>query len=336
MVAGLAVVEGARLPDRGGVTLLPKVDIAGDGTVDVMTAGSTAVVTGAFGFTSRRVAERLLADGHEVRTLTGHPDPGAPFADEIRVEPYNFDDPAALAASLEGAETLYNTYWVRCPEQGTTFDRAVENSRTLVEAAEAAGLRRIVHFSVSNARSSDLPYFRGKARVETIVEESALGHAILRPTLIFGRGDRLVNNLAWFLRQFPVFPIFGDGSYRVRPVHVDDVAELAVDVGTGDEERTVDVAGPESFAFESFLRHLANGLGVDRRFVHVPPRVGHLGAKALGLVLDDVVLTRNEIRALMDGLLDVDGPAAGETRLVDWLDEHGHDLGREYARFLRE
>jgi len=301
-----------------------------------MTADRTAVVTGAFGFTSRRIAERLLADGYEIRTLTGHPDPRAPFADEIRVEPYRFDDPVALAASLEGADTLYNTYWVRCPEQGTTFDRAVENSRTLVEAAERAGVRRIVHFGVSNARSSDLPYFRGKARVERIVEGSGLSHAILRPTLIFGFGDRLINNLAWFLRRFPAFPVFGDGTYRVRPVHVDDVAELAVGLGATDEEQTVDVAGPESFTFETFLGHLAAGLGVGPRFVHLPPRVASLGARAAGLVLGDVILTRNEVRALMDGLLDTAGSSAGETRLVDWLGEHGHALGTTYARFLRE
>lgn len=300
-----------------------------------MSTESTAVVTGAFGFTSRRVAERLLADGHDVRTLTGHPDPDASLADEIEVHPYHFDDPDALALRLEGADTLYNTYWVRCPAQGVTFEEAVENSRTLVEAAEAAGLRRIVHFSVANVRSSDLPYFRGKARVERIVRGSEPSHAILRPTLIFGRGDRLVNDLAWFLRRFPVFPVFGDGTYRVRPVHVDDVAELAVDLAATDEERTVDVAGPESFAFEAFLGHLADGLGVDRRFVHLPPRLAYLGARATGLALNDVVLTWNEIRALMDGLLDTDGAAAGETRLVDWLDEHGHALGREYVRFLR-
>ena len=301
-----------------------------------MTTGSTAVVTGAFGFTSRRVAERLLAAGHEVRTLTGHPDPTAPFADEVEVRPYDFDDPAALVESLEGADVLYNTYWVRCPAQGVTFEEAVENSRTLVEAAEAAGVRRIVHFSVSNARASDLPYFRGKARVEGIVERSDLGHAVLRPTLIFGLGDRLVNDLAWFLRRSPVFPVFGDGTYRVRPVHVDDVAELAVDLGSGEGERTVDVAGPESFTFEAFLGHLAGGLGVDRRLVHLPPRLAYVGARAAGVALRDVVLTWNEIRALVDGLLDVDGPATGETRLVDWLEEHGHALGREYARFLRE
>ena len=301
-----------------------------------MTKGSTVVVTGAFGFTSRRIAERLLEAGHEVRTLTGHPDPEAPFADEVEVRPYDFDEPAALVESLEGADTLYNTYWVRCPEQGVTFDEAVENSRTLVEAAEAAGVRRIVHFSVSNARASDLPYFRGKARVESIVERSELSHAILRPTLVFGLGDRLVNDLAWFLRRSPVFPVFGDGSYRVRPVHVDDVAELAVDLGGGEGERTVDVAGPESFTFAAFIGHLADGVGVDRRFVNLPPRLAHLGARAAGFALRDVVLTWNEVRALVDGLLDADGPAAGEIRLVDWLEEHGHALGREYARFLRE
>lgn len=300
-----------------------------------MARPSTAVVTGAFGFTSRRIAERLLADGLEVRTLTGHPDPGAPFADDVRIEPYNFDDRDALVASLEGADTLYNTYWVRGPEQGTTFERAVGNSRTLVEAAAAAGVRRIVHVSVSNARSSDLPYFRGKARVEKIVERSPLSHAVLRPTLIFGLGDRLVNNLAWFLRRFPLFPVFGGGSYRVRPVYVDDVAGLAVELGATDDERTVDVAGPERFTFESFVGHLVAALDARARPVHVPPLVAALGARAAGAILRDVVLTGDEIRGLVAGLLDVEGPASGDTRFVPWAEANAAALGTEYARFLR-
>lgn len=300
-----------------------------------MAGPTTAVVTGAFGFTSRRIAERLLAEGHAVRTLTGHPDPSAPFADEIRVDPYNFDDPEALTASLEGADTLYNTYWVRGPEQGTTFEEAVENSRTLVGAAEAAGLERIVHLSVSNARSSDLPYFRGKARVEAVIEESALDHAVLRPTLIFGLGDRLVNNLAWFLRRSPVFPVFGDGRYRVRPVFVGDVADLAVELGDADEQSTVDLAGPDRFTFESFVGHLAAALGTRTRFVHVPPGVAAVGARTVGALLRDVLLTRNEIRGLMAGLLDVEEPAHGDTPFVEWAEANAADLGTEYARFLR-
>jgi NADH dehydrogenase len=300
-----------------------------------MTAQSKAVVTGAFGFTSRHVAERLLAEGQRVTTLTSHPDPSSPLAEEIDVEPYDFDDPEALESSLSGADTLYNSYWVRSPHQGTTFAEAVENSRTLIEAAEDAGVRRIVHFSVSNARASSLPYFRGKARVERLVESSDLGHAILRPTLIFGLGDRLVNNLAWFLRRSPVFPVFGDGDYPVRPVYVGDVADLAVELGGVADDRVVDAAGPDTLAFEAFVRLLARHLDAGCRIVHAPPGLAYLGTRLLGTMLDDVLLTRNEIRGLMDGLLTTDGPPSGETRLDAWLQENAHALGTSYERFLR-
>jgi len=300
-----------------------------------MSPGSKVVVTGAFGFTSRHVAERLLAEGQRVTTLTSHPEPSSPLAAEIDVEPYNFDDPAALEAILAGTDTLYNSYWVRSPHQGTSFEAAVANSRTLIEAAEDAGVRRIVHFSVSNVRDSSLPYFRGKARVERLVEASDLGHAVLRPTLIFGLGDRLVNNLAWLLRRSPVFPVFGDGHYRVRPVYVEDVADLAVELGGESDDRTVDVAGPDEFTFEAFARLLARHLDARCRIVHGPPALANLGARVLGAMLDDVLLTRNEIRGLMDGLLTTHGPSTGETRLEGWLDENAHALGTSYARFLR-
>ena len=300
-----------------------------------MSAGSRAVVTGAFGFTSRHVAERLLAGGERVTTLTSRPDPSSPLAEEMDVEPYNFDDPEALVESLAGADTLYNSYWVRSAHQGTTFAEAVANSRTLIGAAEDAGIRRIVHFSVSNARASSLPYFRGKARVERLVEASDLGHAILRPTLIFGLGDRLVNNLAWFLHRSPVFPVFGDGDYRVRPVYVGDVVDLAVELGAGTDDRVVAAAGPDTLSFEAFVRLLARHLAAGCRIVHAPPGLASLGTGLLGALLDDVLLTRNEIRGLMDGLLTTDGPPSGETRLDAWLEENADALGTTYARFLR-
>ena len=115
---------------------------------------------------------------------------------------------------MEGAGVLYNTYWVRFARGQTTFDLAVENSTALFEAAAKAGVGRIVHFSVTNAASdSRLPYFRGKGQVEESLKRVGVPYAIIRPTLVFGEGDILVNNIAWALRRFPVFPVYGDGAY---------------------------------------------------------------------------------------------------------------------------
>lgn len=300
-----------------------------------MTGTGTDVVTGAFSFTGRYIARRLLDVGRDVVTLTNHPDRETPFADEIRVEPYRFEAPAALSSSLEGADTLYNTFWIRDPETGPPPGNAIRYSRRLVEAAEAADVRRIVHCSVSNADTSPLPYYRAKARVEDIVRESAMAHAILRPTLIYGVDDMLVNNLAWALRRFPVFAVFGDGEYGVQPAFVGDVADIAVEQGAGTDDVTIDVAGPDVVSFEAFVRTLVDGLGVRCRIVNAPPRVAYLGVRGLGLLLGDVLLRWDEVRGLMRGLLATDTSPRAETRFEDWVVDHADQLGREYTSYRR-
>ena len=193
----------------------------------------TAIVTGAFSYTGKYIARRLLDAGVRVKTLTGHPDRRDPFGGQVEVSPLDFGDSDGLRRSMRGADVLYNTYWVRFARGETTFESAVENSRTLFEAARDAGVGRIVHVSITNAESaSSLPYFSGKGRVEEALIGLGVPHAIVRPTLVFGAEDVLLNNMAWAIRRFPVFPIVGSGDYLVRPVYVDDLAALAVAAGS--------------------------------------------------------------------------------------------------------
>ena len=212
----------------------------------------TAIVTGAFCYTGRYVARRLLAEGVSVGTLTNRPMRDDPFGGQVTAVPLNFSDPDGLCRSMQGAGVLYNTYWVRFGRGRTTFDQAVENSKVLFDAAAQAGVGRIVHFSVANASTeSRLPYFRGKGKVEEILKRSGLSYAIIRPTLVFGEGDLLLNNMAWALRRFPVFPIFGNGDYKVQPIYAEDLAALAVAAGSQSENTVADAAGPDTFTLRS-------------------------------------------------------------------------------------
>ena len=211
--------------------------------------GDLDVVTGAFGYTGRYITERLLSMGRSVRTLTGHPDRPNPFGARVSAFPFDFEDRGKLAEHLGGATTLYNTYWVRFPQGDVTFHRAVRSTETLLGAAGDAGVKRIVHISISNpAEDSPYPYFRGKFRIERTIRESSLSYAIVRPTVIFGKEDILINNVAYLLRRFPVFAIPGSGTYRVRPVFVEDVAELCVRAGQRDENEVIDAVGPETLS----------------------------------------------------------------------------------------
>src|SRR5436309_3061335 len=289
------------------------------------------VVTGAFSYSGRAIAARLLSAGRALRTLTAHPERAAPDS-QVEIRGLDFDDPIALVESLRGATTLYNTYWVRFPYGRQDYGRVVVNSRTLFQAARRAGVRRIVHISITHPSvESPFGYFRGKALAERALAEAEVPFAIVRPATLFGRDGVLLNNIAWLLRRLPVFAVGGRGRYHVRPIHVDDLARLCVDLGRTEDDRVVDAVGPERPAFIDLVRAIRDAVDSQARIVPVPGAVISPLSRALGLVLHDVLLTGEEHRAMADGLADTDGPATGERRLSAWLAEHGPTLGTTYA-----
>ncbi|MGH7913724.1 MAG: SDR family oxidoreductase [Candidatus Binataceae bacterium] len=293
------------------------------------------VVTGALGYTGRYIARALLERGARVRTLTAHPARANPFGERLEIAPLDFGSLESLARSLEGASTLFNTYWIRFPSRGVTFQDAVENSRTLLHAARRAGVRRIVHISITGAaEDSPLPYFRGKGIVEREIAQSGLSYLILRPTLIFGAEDVLVNNIAWLVRRLPLFAIPGRGDYRVQPVFVADLAALAISGAPGDDNRVADAVGPEIYTFRDLVRLIARTLGRSTLLVPVPPGLALLFARFIGYALDDVTLTRDEIDGLMANLLISHDPPTCPTALSSWLQSNADLVGRTYTSEL--
>ena len=294
-----------------------------------------SVVTGAFGYTGKYIAQRLLDRGETVRCLTRNPTSFSPFGDRVERHPLDFDDIGQLIRSLEGADTLYNTFWIRFSRGTVDHDLAVRNTRTLVDAARNAGVRRIVHISITGASSaSSLTYFRGKGLVEDYIRNSGLAYSVIRPTLIFGMEDILINNIAWFLRRFPVFPVAGGGDYPVQPVYVDDVAQLAVESSSAEGQVAIDAVGPEIYTFKDLVQQIRSTTGGRAIVVSLPPPLVLASAQMMGLAVRDVVLTREEIDGLMSGhLVSQDLPTA-QTRLTDWMRDHRDTLGRHYASEL--
>ncbi|MFZ5824735.1 MAG: SDR family oxidoreductase [Bacillota bacterium] len=291
------------------------------------------VVTGAFGYTGKYIARLLLARGHRVMTLTGHPDRPNPFGDQVRALAFHFDRPDLLAESLRGVDTLYNTYWVRFAYGEVDYDLAVRNTKILFQAAREAGVKRVVHVSITNASSeSPLPYFRGKGVLEEALRESGLSYAIIRPTVVFGPEDILINNIAWLLRRFPLFIVPGSGDYRLQPIFVEDLAELVVRAGeAGGENMEIDAVGPERFTFDELVALVARTVSSRAARVHLPPAVALAAARGISRLLGDVLLTRDEVDGLMADLLIADGPPPGKRRLSDWLRENAPGVGARYA-----
>jgi len=289
------------------------------------------VVTGAFSFTGRYVAARLLELGREVRTLTRHPQTASPFGPRVEAFPLDFD-PDTLTERLRGADTLYNTYWIRSPRGELTFERVLDNTTILLNAAREAGVRRVVQLSVSNAsRSSTLPYFRGKALAEEALATSGLSYAIVRPTLVFAPEDVLVNNIAWLLRRLPLFVVPGSGRYTLQPVAVEDVADLAVSAALDTEPAVMDAAGPDIFSFEELVHLVREAVDSRAAVVHASPRLA-LGLSALtGKLLRDTLVSRAELAGLMQGLLTSKAAPTGTRRFADWLRENADSVGRSYV-----
>jgi NADH dehydrogenase len=291
-------------------------------------------VTGAFGYSGKYIAQRLVDKGLKVMTLTNSPQQHNPFGDNIEINSFNFDNPEKLIESLKPVSTLYNTYWIRFNSKTFTFASAVRNSITLFNSARQAGVERVVHLSVTNpSEESHIEYFHGKAEVEKALQESGISYSVLRPALLFGgKEDILINNIAWALRRFPVFGVFGNGNYKLQLIYVDDLAKLAVEQGRNRDNTIINAIGPETFTYRELIKEISKAIGKKRLIISVPPAIGYTAAKLVGRIVNDVLLTRDEIEGLMAGLLHVDSPPAAETRFTNWAKENAESLGKHYAR----
>jgi uncharacterized protein YbjT (DUF2867 family) len=301
----------------------------------------TDVVTGAFGYSGAAIAGELRAAGHQVRTLTGHPR-GATGEGDIDTRPLDFTNPEALTTDLAGAHTLYCTYWVRFPHGTSTRESAVTNSKILFDAAARAGVQRIVYVSILHAdTASRYPYFSGKGEVERHLAATGVPYAIARPAILFGSSadlgcaaSVLVNNIAWLLRHLPVFGMGDGGGYRLRPIHVDDLARLLVELGARADNVTVDAVGPDSPTFREMVTAIRTATGSRALLVPTPGWLIPPLSAVLGAALRDVLLTSEEYQAMAAGLATSDAPATGQTSLMDWIAGHGDELGRGYANEL--
>ena len=293
---------------------------------------STVVVTGAFSYTGKYATRILLARGHAIRTLTHDPQRANPFGPGVEAFPYDFDRADKLRETLQGASALINTYWVRFPRGQATFESAVQNTLTLIEAAKRAGLRRIVHVSIANpSLDSPLAYYRGKAQLEQAVKRSGLSYAIVRPTVIFGAEDILINNIAWFVRHLPVFGIPGDGQYGIRPIYVEDMAQILAEAAESGRDAVIDAVGPETFVFEELVKRIAKETRASVRLIHLPAPLAYLSTRLAGWLVGDVILSWEEYEGLMANLLVTPGPPAGATLLSDWLAANRDRIGRRYS-----
>ena len=298
------------------------------------TAKPLHTVTGASGYTGRYITKLLLNNGHRVQSITGHPDRPNPFGDQVKMHPFNFEAPEKLRETLQGTDTLFNTYWIRVNYRGRTHEQCAEQTKVMFRAAQEAGVRRIVHISITNPDAqSTLPYFRGKGQLENDLRELGISHAIIRPTVLYSTEDILLNNIAWTLRTFPMVLLPGNGEYPIQPVFVEDLAKIAVEASDSNHSQEIDAVGPEVLSYRDMVSLVRDKIGARCLILPSPKQVTYLAGRILGIMVKDIVLTKDEISGLSAGLLvsKSDQPAPAPTKLSEWLEENATHLGREYA-----
>lgn len=270
-----------------------------------------------------------------IRTLTNSAGRPNPFRDWVEVHPFHFDDGQARPGPGGGQRPLQHLLGAVQP-QPVPFrqGRGEQQNPLFLRGRGGSGTDRPYQHHQQLARFP-LEYFRGKARLKEELRSADISHAILRPDLLFGKEDILINNIAWVLRHFPVFAVFGDGSYRLQPIFVDDLARLAVEQGGKTENTAIKAIGPGTYTFRGLVQEIGREIGKRRPVFHVPPRLGYWLGSLLGRMKGDVLLTREKMRGVMAELLYVDAPPAGQTRLSDWMRRKREWLGKEYRRELK-
>src|SRR5207245_783785 len=133
---------------------------------------------------------------------------------------------------------------------------------------------------------------RGKAELESALSGLGVSFCVLRPTVLFGKEDVLINNIAWAVRHLPVIGLFGSGEYKLQPIYVDDLARVAAEKVSDARDEVIEAIGPETFTYRELIARVGDALGIKRRIISVHPGLGYWGCRLLGLFVGDVVIIR--------------------------------------------
>lgn len=280
-------------------------------------------VTGGSGFVGREILWRLHEAGHGIRLLARRPDkePVRQLAYRHRAELVagTCTDLAALSGGMEGCGAVIHLVGIISEIGRTTFERAhVEATQTVLAAARASGVRRLIHMSALGARAGARSrYHQTKWTAEELVRGSGLDWTIFRPSVIYGREDGFVNLLAKICRWSPVIPVFGPGTNQLQPVAVEYVAHCFVEALSKKEAlgRTMDLCGTERFSMDEIYRAILQVTRRRRPLIHLPMLVGKLQAVLMeagwGILGKVSPLTRDQLLMLEEDNIGEPGAAMG-------------------------
>jgi len=256
------------------------------------------VVFGGTGFLGRRVVRHLLDHGFAVRVATRHVPEQASGLQFVRAD---VDDRSAIETAIAGAYAVVNAVSLYVERGGRNFQSVhVEAAARVASCARQAGIVRLVHLSGIGADpASRSPYIHSRGEGEASVRAEFATAAIIRPAVMFGPDDKFLTSLAGLLRRLPIYPLFGDGSTRLQPAHVEDVAEAIARIldPSHDSQPLYEFGGPQVLSYRALLQLIAERNGWRRRFLALPFPLWH-GLAALAELLPGAPLTRNQVELM--------------------------------------
>jgi NADH dehydrogenase len=231
-------------------------------------------ISGGSGFVGGHLTRELLQRGHELRLLTHRCRPAAKGIEQVEGDVTSLE---TFEEAASGCDAVINLVGIirEFPHRDVTFKKLhIQATANLLAAARKGGVRRYLQMSALGTRSDAVSnYHKTKWQAEELVRGSGLEWSIFRPSLIFGPKDAFVNMLAAQLRLAPVMPVIGSGSYRLQPIHADDVArcfalalEMPETVG-----QSYELCGNDRMGYEDLLDTVALAMGRAKPFKpHAP------------------------------------------------------------------
>ena len=261
------------------------------------------LVTGATGFLGQRVVRELLARRHQVRCLIHSPGKDRLFDHgSVEIHYGSILSPDALQQAFHDVQSVVHLVGIIRPSRRASFDGIHRQGTANVAAgAREAGVREFIYVSAMGALPDpSLPYFYSKHQAELEVIDSGLAYTILRPSVLFGKGDEFLTALAGLVRLGPVTPVIGGGRNRMQPVAADDVARcISASVGNSTlKNRTINLGGPHRLSYNDLLDEVSIALGKRCRKLHIPTFLAKPVVAVLERVLPRAPVTSDQIKML--------------------------------------
>ena len=277
----------------------------------VTSMSEVITIFGGTGFLGRRIVQALLARGAIVRVAARHRDRIAfsKASDRLECVAADITDEASVRAAVGGAVAVANAVSLYFERGDATFNAVhLDGARRVGEAAAREGARLLHLSGIGSDADSASPYVRARGRGENAVRAACNGAIVFRPCVMIGAGDAFLTTLTGLVRRLPIFPLFGDGSTRLQPVFVGDVAEAAATALAGPDPRPVmhELGGPEVLTYRTLVEMVMHHCGRQRALLPVPFPVWDAVAAA-SRVLPVPPLTEGQVALMkLDNVADPD------------------------------